>query len=204
MEREINPEIAYILGALRDATADVRKGKNYEIKIAQKETSWIQFLQKLFERNFGVSGNITSHVNGTQILRINGKEFVNEILEISEMKIPQEHWNTPSIMKKQPLEIQKYYIRGFFDAEGGLPKDPKNAKQKYLSFSQKNMDSLKFVREVLMRIGLNPTNITFCGNVWEFRLTRKREFPIFYKTINSWHKDRKSRLEVLCNGITFP
>lgn len=204
METGINPEVAYILGALRDATADVRIEKNYEIKIAQKETKWLKFLQKLFQRNFGANGRITKHVNGTEILRISGKNVVNRILEISEMKIPQEFWNTPPIIKKQPLEIQRDYIRGFFDAEGGLPKDPANAKQKYLSFSQKNRESLEFVRDALLKLNFNPTNITFCGNVWEFRLTRKRDFVIFYKTIGSWHSDRERRLKILCDGITFP
>jgi len=41
----INSEIAYIFGALRDATLDIRKGKNYEIKIAQKEHSWLFFFK---------------------------------------------------------------------------------------------------------------------------------------------------------------
>ncbi|MBI2075828.1 MAG: hypothetical protein HYT72_01095 [Candidatus Aenigmarchaeota archaeon] len=204
MNTKINPEIAYLLGALRDATADVRKGKNYEIKIAQKETEWLRLLQKLFKKNFGFRGNITKHVNGTEILRLSGKAIVQNILEISEMKIPQELWNTPTIIRKQPPEIQKDYLRGFFDAEGGLPKDPKNAKQKYLSFSQKNREPLEFLRGVLIKQNFNPTNITFCGNVWEFRLTRKKDLVNFNKTIGSWHKDRKRRLKILCNGITFP
>ncbi len=195
----INAETAYILGALRDATADVREGKNYEIKIAQKETEWLKLLQKLFERNFQAKSNITKHVNGTEILRINGKDVVKRILEISEMKIPQEFWNTPTIVKKQTLKIQTHYLRGFFDAEGGLPKNPQTAKQRYLSFSQKNKESLEFLREILIRKRFGPTNITFCGNVWEFRLTRKDNLSLFSKTIGSWHKDKISRLKWLEN-----
>ena len=45
----IKPEICYILGAMRDSTIDIRKKKNYEIKIAQKEIKWLNFLQKLFK-----------------------------------------------------------------------------------------------------------------------------------------------------------
>ena len=190
----LNSETAYLLGALRDGTADIREGKNYEIKIAQKETEWLRLLQRLFERNFRAKGNITRHVNGTDILRINGKDVVKNILEISEMKTPQEFWDTPTVIKGQSLEIQIHYLRGFFDAEGGLPKNPWTAKQKYLSFSQKNRGSLEFLREVLTRKEFNPTNITFCGNVWEFRLTRKKDLFLFSKNIGSLHKDKISRL----------
>lgn len=55
--------MAYLFGAFRDATLDVRPGKNYELKIAQKEESWLRHIQWLIEKNFGVSGRITSHLS---------------------------------------------------------------------------------------------------------------------------------------------
>jgi intein-encoded DNA endonuclease-like protein len=201
---KINPEIAYLLGALRDATIDVREGKNYEIKIAQKETAWLRLLQKLFEKNFGVKGNITKHRDGYEILRMNGRNFVKTVIDLSEIKTPQDTWNTPKIIKSQSLEIKINYLRGFFDAEGGLPRDPKNAKQKYISFSQKNRESIEFLRNILIECNFKPTNITFCGKVWEFRLTRKKNLSDFCKNIGSWHGDKKVRLKILNDGITFP
>ncbi len=51
-------EICYILGALRDSTIDIREGKNYEVKIAQKDERWLKLLQTLFKKHFGDSGNI--------------------------------------------------------------------------------------------------------------------------------------------------
>ena len=100
--------------------------------------------------------------------------------------------------------MQIHYLRGFFDAEGGLPKNPKTAKQKYLSFSQKNKESIEFLRNVLIKKNYRPTNITFCGNVWEFRLTRKMDMLNFCKNIGSWHADKKLRMKFLIDGITFP
>ena len=170
---KLHPEIAYLLGALRDSTIDVRKAKNYEIKIAQKETKWLFVVQKIFLNHFGVEGKITQHTKDAKILRINGKEIVNKIIEISQMKIPQENWNTPDIIKNQDISVQLEYVKGFFDAEGGLPRDPQKASQKYICFGQKNKESIEFVRNVLIRNGFNPTNLTRCGGVWEFRLTRK-------------------------------
>ena len=156
MKEILNDEVAYLLGALRDATADVRKGKNYEIKIAQKESSWLRFLQNIFKKNFDISGNITQHVNGTEILRISGKDTVNTILKISEMKIPQELWNTPSIIKRQPIGLQLHYLRGFFDAEGGIPH---NSGRFYIQLVQKNLPKIELIKELLIELGIKSGRI---------------------------------------------
>ena len=194
---QIEREVAYLLGAMRDSTIDFREGKNYEIKIAQKNSEWLTVLQDIFLRHFGNAGKITKHVNNTAILRVNGKEIVRKLLELSEMKIPQENWDTPNIIKKQRSEIQMHYVRGFFDAEGGLPKNPATATQRYISFSQKNRESLEFIRDFLLGRGYKPTNITFCGGVWEFRLTRKINLVKFSQEIGSLHSDKRQRLSVL-------
>ena len=194
---ELDPEVAYLLGALRDSTIDIRKGKNYEIKIAQKESEWLSVLQKIFLKHFNNAGRITQHSRDAKILRITGKEAVYKILEISQMKVPQVDWNTPKIIEKQKNTIQLQYLRGFFDAEGGLPRDPKNAKQKYISFSQNNKESLKFLRTLLISNGFRPTNLTICGGVSEFRLTRKSDIANFSIKIGSLHKDKQRKLKIL-------
>jgi intein-encoded DNA endonuclease-like protein len=202
--KRINLDIAYILGSLRDATFDIREAKNYEIKMAQKDDEWLLWMQKLISRNFGISGKISKHINGTKILRINGKKVVQELLRISEMKIPQENWDTPNIIKQQTSnKILLNYLRGFFDAEGGLPKDPLNAKQKYICFSQKNKESLILVREILIRNKFRPTNVTFCGGVWEFRLARKNDMIKFCDVVGSSHGNKRKRLKILKSGY-FP
>ena len=157
-----------------------------------------------FWRNFGIKGKITKHVNGAQILRINGKRVVEDLLLLSEMKIPQENWDTPRIIKNQKKEILRSYVRGFFDAEGGLPKNPGSAKQKYICFSQKNRNSLEFIRNTLINFEFRPTNITFCGNVWEFRLARKNDMIKFYDIIGSSHEDKATRLKILKSGLFSP
>lgn len=193
---KIDEESAYLLGALRDATIDLREKKNYEIKIAQKDIRWLKLLQQLFEKYFQKLGRITNHVNNTSILRINDKTIVNEIAEISEMKVPQDNWETPLVIKNSPLPIQVAYLRGFFDAEGGLPKNPQTSKQKYLSLSQKNKESLEFLRNILIKMEFNPTNLTICGKVWEFRLTRKKDILKFIEEIGSWHPEKRERLKL--------
>ena len=193
----MDKELAYLLGAFRDATIDERKGKNYEIKIAQKNKKWLQLIQKLLKNEFKKEGSITRHMKGYWILRINGKEIVNKIKEISEMKIPQENWNTPSRIFKSGSEIKVSYIKGFFDAEGGLPKKITKKSQKYIIFSQKNKESLEFIRKTLNELDIKPTNLTICGGVWEFRITKRKSIVKFIETIGSLHPDKKEKLRIL-------
>ena len=51
----MNTKIAYLLGAMRDATVDIREGKNYEVKVSQKNREWLQLIQGIFEKEFGKS-----------------------------------------------------------------------------------------------------------------------------------------------------
>ena len=190
-------KMCYLLGALRDATIDVRKGKNYEIKIAQRNLRWLKLLQKLFGQYFKNRGRITKHVNNTNILRINGREIVERIIQVSGIKVPQNNWQTPEVMKKQQTAGILAYIRGFFDAEGGLPKYPKKNKQKYISFDQKNKEPLIFIRNKLVEYGYKPTKLTFTGGNWQFRITRKSHIKKFYQEIGSWHPEKRKKLKIL-------
>lgn len=192
---KINDEILYFLGALRDGSIDIRKGKNYEIKIGQKCAEWLEMLKKIIDKNFLTNSRIN---NG--LVRITNKEIVLSIKELSDIKNPQENWNTPSILKNLSSKEVIPYIRGFWDAEGGLPENPElttKAEQRYVSFHQKNKESLEFIRNHLIRLGFHPTNMTFCGKVSEFRVCRKAEIKNFYNLIGSWHKEKSERLKGL-------
>ena len=120
----ITAQIAYLLGAIRDGAMDIRPGKNYEVKVGQKNKEWLSLLQTMFRQSFGFGGNITRHMGSYYILRITRKSVVEELRRISGFKSPQTKWNTPGVIVHQSLRILKAYIRGFFDAEGGVPEDP--------------------------------------------------------------------------------
>ena len=195
METEINEETLYLLGALRDGNLDVRKGKNYEIKIGQKDPNWLLLVKNLLDKNFGATANIN---NG--LVRVTQKKVVERIAEFSGIKSPQEFWDTPKILASLRSTELIPYIRGFWDAEGGLPKNPemtKRAEQRYVSFHQKNKESLNFIRQKLIELGFNPTKITFCSEVFEFRICRHLEIKQFYEMIGSWHSEKSLRLKKL-------
>lgn len=155
----------YLMAALRDGSRDNRIGKNYEIKIGQKDTRWLtEVLKPLIERNFRCNANV--HGN---LLRITNKKIVREIQELSGIK--SWGWRTPAGVKKIPVSARIPYMKGFWDAEGGMPKVPEKctrAEQRYISFHQKGREPLAFVRQTLLHLHYIPTRITFCKGAHEF------------------------------------
>lgn len=81
------------------------------------------------------------------------------------------------------------YARGFFDAEGGVPRDAERAP--YLYFAQKNRAELESLREILERLGIR------CGTMhrpsaradpdyWRFYVRRESHFR-FASVVGSYH-----------------
>jgi intein-encoded DNA endonuclease-like protein len=195
----MNENVLYLIAALRDGSIDSRNGKNYEIKIGQKDQRWLSdIIKPIIESNFGVRVNI--HKN---LLRLTNKKAVQEIQRISGIK--SFGWNTPETVKKLPLEKRIPYIRGFWDAEGGLPKKPETcdrSEQTYISFHQKQKEPLIFIRNSLIKMGFKPTKITKCSNAHEFRITRKEHMKRFYNKIGSWHPEKSKRMTRLIKNIS--
>lgn len=203
---------AYLTGALRDGSIVAREGHDYEVRILQKEAGWLRLLNELFEEAFGIRGKIymetrrsKSGVRTYYVLRIFDKELLTRLIYIFEIEMPQKFWKTPTFIKNsRDKEVTVSYIRGFFDAEGGLPRDVNTAKQYYISFDQANEEPLEFIRSKLIELGYTPTNLTRTGKVYQFRLCRKDNIVKFCREIGSWHPEKKLRLEAMCTRIDQP
>ncbi len=201
----MNEELAYLAGALRDGTVIIRSGYDYEVKLAQKNYEWLELINGIFKRNFGKGGLIyrerrrsaSGVIRMYYILRIFDKKVVDELMKLFDIVTPQTRWGTPTVIKYAGIDLVSHYVRGFFDAEGGLPRDPIHAKQHYVSFDQANLEALAFVRDKLMQMGYRPTRITRTGNIWQFRLTRREDIMRFKNEIGSWHPEKKRRLDLL-------
>ena len=193
-EIAVNENIAYLLGAIRDASIDLRDKKNYELRLYQSYAPWLFEIKEILEKEFGfpkvrISGNL---------LRANGKDYTKRLTEISEYENPQENWATPSIIKYANTDLIWHYVGGFWDAEGGLPFV---SKQIYTSFDQKNKESLEFIHNFLMIDGIQPTNLTYTGRVWQFRITRRNSLKLFANKIKSRHKEKIYNINKLVAGF---
>src|SRR3989338_3675889 len=96
---------AYLLGALHDGTLN----KNKRFRISQKGTDWLKVLQMLLKR---IGYNSWIYKEG-RVREVYVLETLANFLDF--------RFNPARLI---PAGEKKAYIRGFFDAEGGIPRNP--------------------------------------------------------------------------------
>ncbi len=156
---------SYILGALHDGT--VRK---LTYRIVQKEQEYIDFLakgiQNLGQKAWTYKEGKTRHLYVVEFSKTFLKDYVITTIED---KID--------------------YLRGYFDAEGGIPRSPKV--RYYIYYAQKNLKDLEqvkiYLEELKISCGIihNPSK-RIDPNYWRFFI-RKESYQEFAKLVGSWH-----------------
>jgi|SRR3989344_1336517 len=156
---------AYLLGALHDGT--IRK---LTYRIVQKDREYIEFLVKGIH-DLGQKAWMYKEGKNRQLYVVEfSKSFLKDVVLTS---------------KQDKID----YIRGYFDAEGGVSRDPKV--RYYLYFAQKNLEDLQQVRKYLMELEIlcgiihNPSK-RIDPNYWRFFVSVK-SYGKFAKVIGSWH-----------------
>jgi hypothetical protein len=163
----------YLLGALHDATYNKQ---HKTIRFSQSSEEWLRLLKSLLLR-----------LERKSWIYREGKDRSVFVLETS-IKIDQ--------AKKPTSDLEKVaYIRGYFDTDGGMPKNDNHFL--YLQFCQKDREDLSEVKKWLEDLGIkcgvihNPSKKAD-ANYWRFFISRIAHQK-FIKMIGSWHP-RKSRL----------
>ena len=156
---------AYLLGALHDGT--VRK---LTYRIVQKDQEYIEFLVKeiknLGQKAWMYKEGKTRNLYVVEFSRSFLKDFV---IESNQDKID--------------------YIRGYFDAEGGVSRNIKV--RYYIYFAQKNLKDLEQVKRYIEELGIlcgkthNPSE-KVDPDYWRFFISIK-SYEKFAKLIGSWH-----------------
>ncbi|MFO0704654.1 MAG: LAGLIDADG family homing endonuclease [Candidatus Andersenbacteria bacterium] len=167
---------AYILGVLHDAT---ETKKTY--RISQKSKAFVEM----------VASGIRS-LGGSAWTYKEGKDRSVYVVEFSKSFL-----GGTVISSSQD---KRDYIRGYFDAEGGIAKS--KSVRYYLYFAQKNRMDLLEVRSYLEEFGIecgkthNPSS-RIDPNYWRFYI-RAKSYPDFAKIIGSDHpeKSRYIRLKI--------
>ena len=119
---------AYILGALHDGTT-----RKLTYRIAQKDQAYIEFLLQGIKK---LGHNAWSYREG-KTRRLYVVEFSKSFLEN---------------FRLVSLENKIDYIRGYFDAEGGVSRSP--TVRYYLYFAQKNLKDLEQVKVFIEELGI--------------------------------------------------
>ena len=165
---------AYLLGVMHDSTE-----RKTTYRITSKEKSFVEFLAEMIHE-LGYNAWIYQE----------GKTRDMYVVEFSKMVVR----NTQIKTKQDTIE----YIRGYFDAEGSVPKSSKS--RFYIYFSQKNKKDLEELKSYIESLGIicgkthNPSNKKD-PEYWRFYISCK-SYTSFIKTIGSWHPKKRQRLRV--------
>lgn len=140
-------ELAYLVGAMRDGTL-ARSGK-YEISYSQKNVEWLKTIKKLLIKTFQPSNEPMIRNDRVTLSNRPIFEYLHRIFDIPIGK--KDQWETPIIIKNSSLEVQRYYIRGFYDADG---------LSWQLGFCQVNKEAIVFVKETLEKLGIKTGKLS--------------------------------------------
>tara|TARA_Y100000310_G_scaffold285492_1_gene308986 strand:+ start:507 stop:1061 length:555 start_codon:yes stop_codon:yes gene_type:complete len=178
-------EIAYLHGALHDGYVYTGKSKGKVAVITQKNREWLVRIQRIIE-----------------LLNTRSWIFQQRDIHILETKLPEllKPINVSSLKHKDALE----YVAGFFDAEGGIPKNPTKSSTVYIQFVQKNKTKLEEIVKILEKSGIK------CGKVhqydkkksgcWRFFINRESHLK-FIETITSRHPEKQERLRLFADRL---
>lgn len=175
------PELtkAYLLGALHDATYNARRKTH---RFSQANIGWLYVLKSHLE-DIGAKGWIYKE----------GKNRAVYVLETS-VKFLNLSYDPRQLTS---LEERIAYIRGFFDAEGGLPINL--SARFYIQLVQKDRAKLEWIRLQLIDMGLacgviHTPSKRVDPDYFRFFILSKSQME-FGKLIGSWHP-RKQKIFV--------
>ena len=161
--------LAYLHGAMHDASLN----KKNRIRFGQKYPEWLDFIKDLL-MSIGVNSWIYKE----------GKDRNYYILETVCKDL--DFAFDPNTLKTEGEKIA--YIRGFFDAEGGIPRTNDVF---YIQLVQKDFEKMEMLKKILLDLGIhcgkihNPSK-KVDPNYWRFFVSRKSH-KNFASKIGSWH-----------------
>ena len=167
---------SYLLGALHDATE-----RKYTYRISQKSEGYVKFLAKLV-KPLGYKAWCYREGKDRKVFVV---EFAKRIL---------------NNVKPETVEEKKAYVRGYFDAEGSVPRS--KSSRYYIYLAQKNLEDLTNLRNILTDLGIscgiihNPS-FHIDPNYYRFYVSSKSHQK-FVLEIGSWHlvKGKHLRMKI--------
>ncbi|MFH1236074.1 MAG: LAGLIDADG family homing endonuclease [Parcubacteria group bacterium] len=162
---------AYLQGAFHDGTWN---RTNKRTRFAQSNLGWLYILQGLLA-DLGHRSWIYREGKARSVYVL---ETQADFLNLS---------FNPKRLRTTEEKIA--YVRGFFDAEGGIPRSPQA--RFYVQLVQKNRRKLEMIKDILQELGItvgklhNPSQ-TVDPDYWRM-FVRTRSFEDFVSTIGSWH-----------------
>ena len=161
--------IAYLQGAMHDASLN----KGCRVRFVQKYPEWLRILQILLKE-------IQAH---SWIY----KEGRNRSLYVLETTSRQLNFDFDPLRLESKSE-KAAYLRGFFDSEGGVPR---NGKRFYIQLTQKDQRKVGSIKSMLDSLGIrsgkvhNPSN-KIDPSYWRIFVS-SQSYTKFARIIGSYH-----------------
>lgn len=161
---------AYLQGALHDAS----RNKRTRIRFVQKGTEWLDVLK-----------NLLLTLEHKSWMYREGKDRDVYALETTAQFLDFDL--DPTLLKESVEQIA--YIRGFFDAEGGIPRNLQSTL--YIQLVQKDKIKIQKLKAMLNALNIssglihNPS-VQVDPDYWRIFVSTKSHQQ-FAKTIGSWH-----------------
>jgi hypothetical protein len=178
---------AYLQGALHDGTWAAAHRTH---RISQQGTIWLRLLQQ-----------ILAELGHNAWLYQEGKSRDVYVLETSARFLDIDF--DPDRLTSD--KARQGYVRGYFDAEGGLPRSAHV--RFYIQFSQKDREELDKVKAILKSTGIacgethNPSR-RVDSEYWRFYI-RARSHGEFVRQIGSWHPRKIETIRTLMPEAAF-
>lgn len=193
--KKLTKELAYLVGFLRDGTVSRECQNEYLCAFYNKDKQLINIIKTFLDKTFELDSKIEfrDDCNSIRIRSFTLYLFFKLIFGVKKQFI----WNTPEIIKKSSKEIKKWYVSGFFDAEGGAPHIEKYSKTKrknlYISFNQKHKEPLDFIKKFLDEQGIKTGEVYWKSDEYVLKI-KSKYIKHFLKFIKPQSKIKKLRL----------
>ena len=201
--------LSYLLGVLRDGCLS-KSGLKTEVTLAADlNLEWLSYIAGLAADEFSLpkqkfkAYKVWDRKSRRQCYRLKVySKRVFDLLTSHYSEKTQLYWNTPKAIACSAIELQKRYIAGFYDAEGGC----RNV-DNFLSGKTKTLhcwasirckhegfnEPLNYIKMILSSIGI--TSSIYDSD--ELVMTGKRNLSLFYKTIPLKHGQKRDDLKKL-------
>jgi len=211
LPKEFNEDLAYIIGFFQGdgyLKKERLKGfQEYSIHFYESDKKVLERINNIMHKYFGICGNIyfqSDNKGSWYKLRFCSKPiylFCKNILNLKAGKKEREV-GVPRIIKKSQPTIQLSFIRGFFDAEGGVGETKKNP---WLEMGQASKDApceiLTWIRAKLIENKIILSEPRRSRN-WEFfriRTAKRETIKKFFEIISSDHPKKIIKFNQIIN-----
>lgn len=165
---------AYLLGTVHDATWSTL---HRTTRFSQIDRGWLE-------------------VVGSLLLKVHGRSWIYKEGRDRRVWVLETTWQPPGVALGTSRE-ETAYVRGYFDAEGGIPRTTEA--RFYIQFTQKDRADLDHVRQLLAKSQIacgrlhNPSH-RVDPDYWRFFVCAGSHRN-FIEDIGSWHPRKRKLLE---------